>query len=308
MRAAAVLLLCAPAWGQVSAPVLGFLAEGDQVRPIFGVPAAAAVADPIRTGVKAASAIAARDSVLIVDAVEGGLSVLSGGTLKHIAGARTAPAMAALSPAGQAAVLWFSPHSTIQVLSDLARAPVVREVSAPFLSAMPGALALSDDGTWMAGIWEDGTYAFGPQGEVMRLPLQETAVAIQFFPASHDLVLATARGLWLVTDAGGRTAPRLLWQADPEEPFEALAVAGEAGRLHAVTRNGTILTVSPEGDLTRLDCQCQPSGLSRLAGNVFRLTGLVNGAIKLFDADSGAVWFAPLRSPDSMDRLGGRSR
>jgi hypothetical protein len=307
MRAAMVLLLFAPAWGQVSAPLLGFLPEGNQLRPIFGVPAAATVGDPIRTGVDVGSAISARDSVLIVGA-EGGVSVLVSGTLKHVAGTRAAPVRTALSPAGQAAVLWFTPNSTAQVLSNIAGTPVLREVNTSFLGAAPSALAVSDDGTWMAGIWADGTYAFGPQGEVLRLPLPDAAVAIEFFPASYDLGLATARGLWLVADVGGRTALRPLWQATPEESFDALAVGGGVRQLHAVTRDGVVLTVPLEGNVTRLDCQCQPLGLPRLGGNAFRLTGPVNGAIKLFDADSGAVWFAPIRPADSTDRLGGRSR
>jgi hypothetical protein len=103
--------------------------------------------------------------------------------------------------------------------------------------------------------------------------------------------------------------PQSLWQAAPEEVFDAVAVAGGARELYAVTRSGAVLIVSLElGETTRLDCACQPAGLARLAGNAFRLTGPVDGAIKLFDADSAAVLFAPIRPQDLSRRSGARSR
>jgi len=135
------------------------------------------------------------------------------------------------------------------------------------------------------------------------------ATAIEFFPGSHDLGLATARGLWVVADVGGRTAPESLWEAPAEGSFDALGVAGGRDRLYAVTRAGTILIVPADrGEVVRLSCECAPVGLARMAGNTFRLTGPVNGAIKLFDADSAAVLFAPIRPPDLSNRVGGRSR
>ena len=137
----------------------------------------------------------------------------------------------------------------------------------------------------------------------------EPATAIEFFPGTHDLGLATASGLWAVADVGGRTAPRSAWRTPPEEAFDAVAVAGGARQLYAVTRAGTILIVPLErGEPVSLSCECRPAGLARMAGNVFRLTGPVNGAIKLFDADSTAVLFAPIRPVDLVNRSGGRSR
>lgn len=308
-RAALILFLLVPAWGQVAAPLLGYLPDGKQVRPVYGTVAAASVADAIRTGEDVGHASAVRESVLILDADAGAISVFTGGVLKYIPGTRNAPDMTALSPTGQAAVLWFQSNASVQILSALAGTPALRNVDASFRGSAPTALAVSDDGQWMSGAWPDGTYAFGPLGEVLQLQVDGAAAAVEFFPGSHDLGVATARGLWIVTDVGGRTAPRSLWQAPLEEAFDVIALAGAARRLYAATRAGTILMVPlGDGDVGRVSCECQPVGLARMAGNAFRLTGPVNNAIKLFDADSAAVYFAPIRPLDLSNRTGGRSR
>lgn len=304
-----ILVLLAPAWGQVTAPLLGYLPDGKQVRPVYGIAAAATVADPIRTGEDVGRAASVRDSVLILEADEGAVSLFVAGVLKRVQGTRKAPEMTALSPTGQAAVLWFASNSSAQILSDLNGAPALRNIDASFLGPQPAALAVSDDGQWMAGAWTEGTYAFGPHGEVVQLPVSGGATAVEFFPGTHDLGLATARGLWTVTDVGGRTMPTSVWLAQPEETFDAVAVAGGAHHLFAVTQAGTILMAPLEpGEAVRLQCECRPTGLARMAGNAFRLTGPVNGAIKLFDADSAAVLFAPIRPVDMSNRSGGRSR
>jgi hypothetical protein len=50
------------------------------------------------------------------------------------------------------------------------------------------------------------------------------------------------------------------------------------------------------GVVASVDCACAPEGLFAMGGSVFRLTGLNPGALKLFDASTGDVWFTPLPS------------
>lgn len=310
---AASLVVACSAWGQVAAPLLGYLADGNKVQPVYGIPAAATVAAPIRTGEDVGRAIAVRDTVLILEADEGEVSMFIGGALKYVAGTVKAPEKIGLSATGQAAVLWSGSH--LQILSELAGTPVLRSMDVSFRGGSPASFAVSDDGRWVAGSWADGCYALGPNGEVVQVPGLDGAVtALEFFPGSHDLGLATERALWMVADVGGRNGSRAVWRMNSEDEgtLQAVAVAGGRGKLHAATATGAVLTVPVNERETsgavRVACECAPTGLARMAGNAFRLTGPVEGAIKLFDGDSGAVLFAPLRPVDTSNRLGGRSR
>ena len=88
------------------------------------------------------------------------------------------------------------------MVTGLPDAPSIRQVDASFLGSAPGALAISDDGAWVAGTWTSGTYAFGPNGGVNRLPV-ESAAALAFFQGTHDLASAGAAGLQMVTGIDG---------------------------------------------------------------------------------------------------------
>ena len=61
--------------------------------------------------------------------------------------------------------------------------PAGRVVSGSLMGSAPGALAVSDDGNWLAGVWPGGVYAFGPYGEVNRLPVEKCNSA-RIFPGN----------------------------------------------------------------------------------------------------------------------------
>ena len=145
------------ALGQVSTPQLGWVADRTSIRTIYGIPAAAAVGprvfmnrDLARIAVSPggdyvlASLISARKigSVAIYRPETG---------LIPLGGVLGAPDRMVLSPRGSSAALWFSSTHQAQVVTGLPDAPKIQQRDASFLESAPDALAISDDGAWLAG-------------------------------------------------------------------------------------------------------------------------------------------------------------
>ena len=286
------------ALAQVGAPQLGWVPDGARIRPVYGIPAAAAVGAAIPTD-QDFSRIAvspARNYVLVSAADTGSVSIY---TTEHglvpLEGAGGAPDLVVLSPRGSAAALWFSSIRQVQVVTGLPDAPAIRQQGASFLESAPGALALSDDGSWLAGVWSEGAYAFGPSGEVNRLPV-ENATALAFFQGTRDLAAAGAAGLQMVTGIGGfAVVSSLLASADSSLQPVAVAATSDNRTILLADRSGSVTAVDvASGAATASDCGCLPEGLFGMGPAAFRLTGLDSGAFKLFDVARGEILFAPL--------------
>jgi len=295
------------ALAQIGAPQLGWIPDGTRIRPVYGIPAAAAVGAPVPADQDFAQIAAspARNYVLVAAADTGAVSIY---TTQHglvpIAGAGIAPANApdsvVLSPRGSSAALWFSAIHQVQVFTGLPDAPVSRQLDASFLESAPGALAISDDGAWVAGTWtladSASVYTFGPSGEVNRLPV-EGATALAFFQGSHNLAAAGAAGLQMVTGLDGfAVVSNLLSPADSSQPMAiAVAATSDNRTLVLADQSGSVTTIDiASGAATSSDCGCQPLGLFGMGPSAFRLTGLDGGAFKLFNAASGEILFVPL--------------
>jgi hypothetical protein len=289
-------------YAQVGAPVLGFVPDGNRVRPVFGIPAAASISDPlsIPRGIARMAASPQQDYVLASTADTGEVVLMApDGTLTSLKGAGTAPDELVISPEGSSAALWFSSISHAQVIAGLPRSPQVRDIDATFLGPSPYALAISDDGQWLAGAWRAGNYAFGPHGEVNRLPVEEIVPAAGFMHGSHDLVIATHEQILKVGDVGGANVAGVLLTGQGRLDAMAVAVAGG---------NQSVVVADPRGRITQLDlaggaaqtadCGCSPQGLFPMGRLVFRLNGLDSGAFQLFDTSSGLVLAAPLLQSD----------
>lgn len=303
----AVSLSISPAFAQVGAPQLGWVPDGTRIRPVYGIPAAAAVGDPVPADqdFSQIAASPARDYVLVAAADTGTVSLYTGQHgLVPIAGAGSAPDSAVLSPRGSSAALWFSSlnssNNQMQVITGLPDAPSVRQLDASFLGSAPGALAISDDGTWVAGTWTSAettsVYAFGPNGKVSRLPV-EGATALAFFPGTHDLAAAGAFGLQKVTGVDGFAVASSLFTPAASSQLVAVAVAAtsDSRTLVLADQSGSVTAIDIASGAARAsDCGCQPLGLFGMGPSAFRLTGLAGGAFKLFNAGSGEILFVPL--------------
>ena len=309
MRCRTILAACwlgaaTAALAQVGAPQLGWVPDGTRIRPVYGIPAAATVGAPIPADqdFSQIAASPAGDYVLVSVADGGRVSIY---TPEHglipLAGVGGAPDVVVLSPRGSSAALWFSSVNQAQVVTGLPDAPAIRQVDASFLGSAPGALAVSDDGAWFSGAWSQGVYAFGPNGEVDPLPVENIA-ALAFFQGTHDLAAAGASGLYRVTGIGGFAVVTSLLTSDDSslQPVAVAAVSGNRTLLLA-DRSGLVTAVDiGSGIATSSGCGCQVDGLFGMGPSSFRLTGLQDGAIKLFDTALGEILFAPVaRVPDA---------
>jgi hypothetical protein len=303
-------LSAAPA--QVSGPQLGWIPDGSHIRPVSGIPQAAAVGARVPSD-QDFSQIAPspdRNYVLVSAAQSGVVSIYSAESgIIPLNGAGNAPDLVTLSPRGFAAALWFASMSQVQIITGLPDAPVIRQVHAPLLGVAPDQLAITDDGEWIAGIWSSGTYAFGPNGETIRLPIADGVTALAFLEATHDLAAAGPAGLNLVSGIDGALfITNLLASSGSLQPA-GLGVAGKNQALIMADKNGTVTMLNlASKSVTRSDCTCQPEGLFPLAGAAFRLTSLNHGAFKLFDASTGQVLFAPVALPHQAQRGEGARR
>jgi len=296
--AACVLGAASFTFAQIGAPQLGWIPDGPRVRPVYGIPAAAAVGAAIQADqdFSQIAASPARNYVLISAADTGIVSIY---TPEHgllpLTGAASAPDSVTLSPRGSSAVLWYASINQIQVISGLPGAPAIRQLDASLLGSAPAALAVSDDGAWLAGADSADVYAFGPNGEMNRLPVA-SAAAIAFFPGTHDLALASSTGVQMLTGIGGFVVlSSLLAPADSSLQPIAVAATSHSKTVVLADHSGLITAIDVgSGTATSTDCACQPAGLFGMAPSAFRLTELDAGAFKLFDAASGQILFVPI--------------
>jgi hypothetical protein len=307
LRTALFCTLASAAWGQVSGPVLGYLPEGDSIRTMYGLPAAGAVGAALNMGraltlpvVSPSQTFAlgvAADTgelLLMIPSADGSAAAVS-----SVNGAAAGASGIVLSPDGSAAASWFSSTGHIQVVNGLPNSAAVRDIDASFLGSAPAALAVSDDGQWVAGAWAQGLYAFGPTGQVTVLPVDAPVTALSFFHRRADIALATATQTITITDVGGSAVPAVLWSVpDTGAPAGSLLGIGVSFDNNSVVMawdSGGLLTINlAAGTSAGADCACAPAGVFGLGGSVFRLTGLSAGALKVFDSATGDVWFVPL--------------
>jgi DNA-binding beta-propeller fold protein YncE len=255
------------------------------------------VASPARNYVLV---VAADTGTVSIYTTEHGLVPLAGAGIAPDNAPDNAPDSVTLSPRGSAAALWFSSLNQLQVITGLPDAPVIRQLDVAFLGSAPAALAISDDGARVAGTWtaadNASVYAFGPSGEVQRLPVGG-ATALGFFQGTHNLAAAGAAGLQMVTGLDGfAVVSNLLTQADSSQPMPvAVAATSDNRTLVLADQSGSVTTIDiASGAATSSDCGCQPLGLFGMGPSAFRLTGLDGGAFKLFNAASGEILFVPL--------------
>jgi hypothetical protein len=308
------MFCAAAACAQVQGPVMGYFPDGGFPRTIYGIPPAGRVGDPLATDRPLSQIEISPDQTraLALAADTGALVLLTPGTSSSVAvqGAAAAADRIVFSPSGTAAVLWFSAAQHIQVVTGLSGTPSVHDVDASWLGAEATGLAVSDDGQWVAGGWSSGIYAFGPAGQVTVLPVQGAAEALCFFHGRADVAVITATQVVIVADIAGAVVPNIIWTKpnDPPAADHAAAPPAEVAVGFAVSFDNTRLSVS--GNLGHLltfdltagtsvggDCNCSPTGLFAMGGSLYRLTGLANGALKVFDASTNEIWFVPLAAP-----------
>lgn len=308
-RTSVFLALTGAACAQVGGPVMGYLPDNGALRTLYGIPAAGWVGDAA-TPDRALSLIEMspdQSRALAIAADTGALMLLTPatGVTAHVNGAASGADRIVFSPSGTAAALWFSASDHIQVVSGLAAVPSVRDIDASFLGGAPAGLAVSDDGQWVAGAWASNVYALGPAGGASTLPVVGPAEALCFFHGRADVAVITASQVAIVSDIGGAVVPNVIYtkpgdsaNGAPVEVAAGFAVSFDNRYLAIAGNLGALATFDlTAGSSAGANCNCTPSGLAGMGGSLFRLTGVSDGALKVFDASTNDVWFVPLAAP-----------
>jgi hypothetical protein len=303
------IIFSAAAFAQIGGPFLGYVPQGTQLRPVYGLPAAGAIGSVIASRDFSHMALPPQQYFAVVSAADTGevliaSEVSAGGfNLTPISGAAANPDILAISPGGTSAVLWFPSSNHLQAVSGLPNSPSLRDIDASFLNSSPLSIAVSDDGQWAAGLWSAGVYAFGPNNQVIPLQTDPGVVALAFFHNNHNLALATSTRATSITDVGGATqGPSLLFDYSTQS-LSPRAIALSFDNQHAVVADasGMLVNISvASGSANTVDCKCSPTGLYSQGDAVFRLNGTgapqrgaPNPELKLFDAAAGSVLIVP---------------
>jgi hypothetical protein len=308
--------MASAAWAQVQGPVMGYLPDGGTLRTMSGIPAAGSVGGAITLGGAFASIEVSPDQseALAVAAGSGAvmLYTISTGGSVAVQGVASSPDRIIFSPSGTAAGLWFSSTRHFQLLNNVSATPAVNDINFSFTDSDPASLAVSDDGQWMVGAWPFSTYAVGPAGDAIVLPVGGAAEAVSFFHKKDDVAAITPNQVILITDIGGAAAPNVIWTkpSDPPPADPATAPPVEVAVGFATSFDNRYLSIAGNlGALSTFDltagtsvganCACTPAGLYGMGGSLFRLTSLTDGVVKVFDASTNEVWFVPLAMPPS---------
>ena len=279
----------------VSGPVLGFVADRlSGVRPILGIPGAATLGSPVLSNSGFRSIVFSRDYALA--AAGGGPVVLLRNLQSTVSAVELqAPAGAgrmALSPSGDAAVLYYPQTQSVAVLTGLPQSPAVSwNLEAQSLAPGLAALAVSDGGgaVLIATAGEPSSvWLLAPDGGSRFLSYVTAAPSLAFLAGNHDVLIAdgTLSTVALVRDAAGQA--QLTQIGGPAEGVShPVAVAAGKGRVLVANAEPTgIVSLSLEGEPPlAIPCQCRVTGLEPLAdGSTFRLSDPGAGPIWLLDA------------------------
>ncbi len=303
--------------GPLSTPVLGFApgVTGNELWPLVGIPGAAHIGPAVRlpetvTRVRVAPgggyALAEQDPDtpmgIATLAPDGGAA-----TVTPIAGALATADLVVFSPAGSAAVLYFSSAGRFQVLAGLPDAPrVVRDLTAGALGIAPGILAVSDDAAAvLAGDAAGGVYLLPAEGAPALLYQSNEVSALAFLPGRQDAVMAdrTQNRVVLLQQVSGACAavPLAAEESGVDRP-DLLAGAGGQAIVIASTGSRRMWVVdAATSSLTAFDLPVVPTRLEPArGGNTFLLSAEADEPAWLFtwQAGSGTVFFVPNSRPD----------
>jgi len=291
---------------RIDGPVLGFAVDqAAGIRPILGLPGAATVGPAVMsaTGLEGVTLSPARDYALAL--LASGRAVVLLQNLRSTAGASVLdvapnPARFAISPSGDAAVLYYADTSRVQVLAGLPESPSVSwSLELSGVSGRLAALGVSDGGRAVlaASAGEPAPVWLATQDAGQRLLYTAAgSPSVAFLVGSQDAAIAdgAAGAVVFVRDPAGQ--PQVTQIGGPSEGVShpvAIAAAQDNSRIFVANAEpaGVVsLSLTGEGPATQ-PCACTLTGLERMAGgSVFRLNEPGGGPVWLLDAAA-----APMR-------------
>jgi len=286
----------------ITGPLLGYYFDAVEaaLRPIQGIPGAATLGAPAALGIRMTKAAVSpkQDYALAKAESEPELALIrleaSPPVLTRIPGALENPDRIIFSPAGTAALVCRNSDGAVQVLAGLPDEPVVAgRFTIVADSGAAAALAVSDDAqAILAGPIRGEVTLFAADGNSRGVLPSAAPSAIAFLRHRHDAVIAdrAERTVYLVRDLDGiRELTVLAREADGVQDPVAVETSWDGRRAFVANAGpGSVLVVDLSGGTSLLiPCDCQTTGLIRLAGNaVFRLDEPRMGPLAVLDADS----------------------
>lgn len=278
----------------VTAPVLGlvFDAGTQKVRTLMGIPAASQLGGTLDGTPLAAVAISSGQAyALALEDGTGAALLVSQSGRQPLTGVRAGAQLAAVSPLGTAAAVYFGDTGKASILTGLPDAPQIkREVT---LDGAPSALAVSDDGASLAAVVslaanQATVFSYSPDGAGQALLSDRRFPSVEFVPGSTSLLMATQTAVYLYQSRQGLQL--LTDQRDGVTNIVGAAASGDGARVFIGMQSGQVavrdLAASTQ---TLLQCSCQPAGMWRLRGKaVFRLNELGAGPLWVVDGDAAA--------------------
>ena len=301
-RVCLTMMFAGSAFAQISGPVLGYLPEGGALRPMYGIPASGGIGAPLRAGGGFGTLAASPGGGFALASTDtGGVTVLlpvGRPVLQPVVVPGAIAGNIEFSPNGSAALISIG-GGEIQVIGGLPSSPaLLRTQNISFLGPA-AALAVSDDGQWVAGVFGGQVYGLGPASQVAALPAPAGVTALAFFHGTRDLAATTDSQIVKISGIGGSAALSTIFASStppvpPESPI-ALALTSDNAWAVVLEPDGGIGEVGvADGAVRTTTCGCQPQGLFGLSGSAFRVNSLTGGSVKVYDAASGDVWFVPL--------------
>lgn len=277
--------------GTVGEPEIGlvFDRQARGLRLLRGIPAAARLSARFDSPDLSVAAVSAeRRYAMAIEGETGDVVVVRLAGRERLAGAIAGVRRVAVSPSGSSAVVYSEAAHVAQIFTGLPESPQMRRQID--LEEAPSRLAVSDDaGVLLAVVSRNGAQL------VLSLPAERDPEILlaspgiagaEFLRGGRDAVIAEGNGaVWKARDASGPGLERIADERDGVADLTSLAISSDGSRIVAGMRSGAVTVWNlSSGVRVTVDCACDPSGLTRLRGSVFRLND--DGVVPLWLLDA----------------------
>jgi hypothetical protein len=288
---------------QVRQQALGFVFDSgtSRLRPLWGVPGASTVGDPIDLGGDVSSSAISphQDYIAFLAGTDRTAKIWRHDTqeISVIPDVRPGATQVVVSPEGASAALYYADTHQVHVITGLPDAPIAK-MDADLSSLMNPlhSLAVSDDGSLLlaseglvSGNAAPSVVVFHSNGVAARIGLSGPATAMAFLSNSHDVLLSSAGEAILVGDAVAQSSHTIL----PASANSAIGVisstdGSRAFFVNAQTGTISIVSLSSVGAPPAIvQCSCEPTGIARTAApSIYRLTENSGVPVSLLDFSS----------------------
>jgi hypothetical protein len=288
---------------QVRQQALGFVFDSgsSRMRPLWGVPGASTVGDPVDLGgdVSSSAVSPKQDFIVFLGGATRSAQIWmhDAQTVSGIPGIPAGATQVVLSPEGGSAAFYYPDTQQVHVVSGLPSAPVASlDADVSVLMNPLQSLAVSDDGalllaseTFVSGNAAPSVVVFPAGGVAARIGLSGSASAIAFLSNSHDVLLSSSTEAVLVRNAAAQTS-RIILPAVANSAVGIISSTDGTRGFFANAQSGSVSIVS----LTSVgappsiaSCGCTPTGIARTAAPlIYRLTEDSGTPVSLLDVSS----------------------